>query len=84
MLARRSVSSGTPPAHLACSRHRPSVPSSDVIRVTLTSGLARDLTAEALDLESFQTVTWQARPCSVENPRPRGTGVVRALIGGVL
>jgi hypothetical protein len=62
MLAPRSVSSGTPPVHLACSGHRPSVPSSHVIRVSLTPGLARDLTAEELDLDEFKRSLGSAPP----------------------
>ena len=46
MLAPRSVSSVTPPVHLACSGHRSSVRSSSVIRVVVNPGLACNLPRE--------------------------------------
>jgi hypothetical protein len=62
MLATRSVSSVTPSVHLACSGHRPSVRSSDVIRATLAPGLPCDFTAEALNLNEFNRSLGSAPP----------------------
>src|SRR3984893_1936233 len=61
MVANRSVSSATFPVHPAAGGHPPLVTSSEVIRPTVTQGLAQhihldpfDLTAEVLDLDEFK------------------------------
>ena len=61
MPANRSVSSATFPVHLAAGGHPPLVTCSEIIRPTMTQGLAQhihlspfDLTAEVLDLDEFK------------------------------